>query len=203
MRLMTVLLLAFLAGCGTRPRPRTKRGDIVERLPRVEVRKPEKKELTRTLRLAATVEANKKVDLAARVPGVVAELADRMDIGRPVKKGEILVRLAVPDLVADRAQKQAMHSQERKAHALAKESLTVAEREVEETEKDSRRLKAEVAFSQQRLDRIKDLVRQKAQDLTLQQEAERQYEAAAAGLDANGARVASRKAKTKAAEAWW
>ncbi|MBY0230318.1 MAG: hypothetical protein K2W96_13625, partial [Gemmataceae bacterium] len=151
MRILMAVLLAVLAGCGTKARQRSRRGDLDERLPRVEVRKPERKDIKRTLKLAATVEAYKRVDLAARVPGTVDELADRMDIGRSVKKGEVLVRLAVPDLVADRAQKRALVGQAKKAQALARESLAVAEREVEETEKDARRLKAEAAFSQQRL----------------------------------------------------
>src|SRR5436305_7369287 len=99
------------AGCGKTHAGRSKRGATVERLPRVEVVQPERKRLVRRLETSATVEALKKVDLSARVPGVVSQLDDRMDIGRPVKAGEVLLRLAVPELEADRAQKEALVEQ--------------------------------------------------------------------------------------------
>ena len=83
---------------------------------------PVRKRLVRKLELAATVEALKKVDLSARVPGEVKFLDDKMDIGRPVKENEVLLRLDVPDLDADLALKKATVGQ-----AIEQEKLANAE----------------------------------------------------------------------------
>src|SRR5258708_4812140 len=90
--LLASAALAGLVGCGhvvAKPR----RGATVERLPRFEVVLPVRKRLVRKLELAATVEALKKVEIRARVPGIVKVLDDRMDIGREVKAGEVLLVL--------------------------------------------------------------------------------------------------------------
>ncbi len=202
-RMTACLLLGVLmAGVGChRATPPSKRGTVVERLPRAEVVTPRRERVVRTLDLAATVEAFKKVDLAARVPGVVAELSDTMDIGRRVKEGEVLLRLGVPDLEADRAHKRSVVEQSKKQEKLSRSALLVAKREVEEVEKDDRKFKAEALFASQRLERIKELVRQRAQDVMLEQEAQRQYEAAEAARESNQARKAKREAMVLAAEA--
>src|SRR5262245_42134865 len=120
-------VLAFGLGCARAPAPR--RSKFVERLPRVEVVQPERKRIVRRLETSAIVEAQKKVDLSARVPGVVTYLDDRTDIGQAVKKDEVLVKLDVPDLDAERDVKKALEEQARKQESLAVTALTVAQRE--------------------------------------------------------------------------
>ncbi|MFO0845058.1 MAG: hypothetical protein U0797_22155 [Gemmataceae bacterium] len=105
-----------------------RRPKFVERLPRVEVVQPAPKRLVRRLETSATVEALKKVEISARVPGVVIDLDDHMDIGRAVKKGEVLLRLDVPDLVAERESKRAMEETAKRQEALAGVALKVAAR---------------------------------------------------------------------------
>lgn len=192
--------VAALAGCSRAP-AKPKRGATVERLPRLEVFQPARKRLVRRLELAATVEALKKVDLSARVPGVVAELADDMDIGRPVKKGEVLLRLAVPDLKAELALKQASYKQALQQEAVAKASLVIAQKEVTESEKDDAKFKADVEYNQSRYARISDLVKKGAQDRMTQDEAYKQLQAAVATRESNTARTEKRKARVPAAAA--
>src|SRR4051812_40190982 len=69
-----VIFLPLLAvlGCG-HGEAKPRRGSV-ERLPRLTVVQPIRGELSRTTELAAQVEALKRVDLAARVPGIVAFL---------------------------------------------------------------------------------------------------------------------------------
>src|SRR5262245_54954030 len=96
----------LLAGCG---HGKARKRGFVERLPRLEVVQPARKHIQRRVELAATVEPLQRVDLAARVPGVVSYLPPQIDIGREVKKGEVLLRLAVPDLEAEKKYREALH----------------------------------------------------------------------------------------------
>src|SRR5689334_1259244 len=142
MRTRTVWLLAPLVALGCGHNAAKPRRGAVERLPRLEVVTPQRATLARRVDLAASVDARKRVDLAARVPGVVEYLPDDIDLGRRVKKGEVLLRLAVPELVAERKNKEAMRDQARKQRVLAEEALAVARREVEETQKEDKRFAA-------------------------------------------------------------
>src|SRR5262245_56494487 len=79
---LVTLSCLLLAGCHkgkeeARARP--------ERLPRIEVVRPKRTLLVRKTELAATVEPLQKVELVARVPGVVSYLPRDIDIGRRVK----------------------------------------------------------------------------------------------------------------------
>src|SRR5262245_16428735 len=186
------LLAGVIAGCG-HGSAKTKRGAVVERLPRLEVVQPVRKQLVRKLELAATVEALKKVDLSSRVPGIVGELADDMDIGRPVKKGEVLLRLAIPDLKAELALKEATWKQAIQQEQVAQASLKVAEKEVTEAEKDGDRFKADVEFHKSRYARISKLVKDNAQDRMTQDEAYKQLQAATAAVGSNKATTEKRK----------
>jgi multidrug efflux pump subunit AcrA (membrane-fusion protein) len=194
--LSLVVIALVVAGCGRhgeKPRkPAYSRAEVV---------RPRRKELVRTLFLSATVEALKKVDLCVRVPGEVRELSDKMDIGAKVKKGQVLVKLYVPDLEADLANKKVLVTEAERREELAGESLKVAIKEVTEVVKEHKKYLAEHAFSKQKLERIKELVRQKAQDPLVQQEMERQTEAAAAAIEANEAKRAKREARVAAARA--
>jgi RND family efflux transporter MFP subunit len=174
---------------------------VQERLPRLEVVTPRRVKLARSVDLSATVAALKRVDLKAQVQGVVSYLPDSIDIGRAVKRGEKLLELAIPDLKAEKANKEALLAQAQKQKVLAENAQAVAEREVEETQKEEKRYVAEVAYHKLRHARIRDLVRRRAQEVAVEQEAMRQLEAAQAALAANTAKVSTRKAKVLAAEA--
>src|SRR5262249_29305211 len=155
-------LLAFVeAGCS--PSAARKRGARVERLPKLEVVTPVRKRLQRRLELAATIEAMKKVEVCARVPGVVKTLDDKMDVGQQVKAGEVMLVLDVPDLEADRAQKKAALALAERLKRVARENWDVAVKEVDESKKEDRKYEADVEYNESRLKRISKLVRDRAQ----------------------------------------
>ncbi|MFO0876771.1 MAG: efflux RND transporter periplasmic adaptor subunit [Gemmataceae bacterium] len=200
-----VLLVAFLAltamiGCG-RSHAGKKKSTLVERLPRVEVVQPVRKRLQRRLEMAATVEAMFKVDVSARVPGVVGRIDSTTDIGRRVKTGEVLVQLLIPEMEADRDHKLTLVEQAKRQETAAAAALNVAHREVEESMAEAKRFSAEVSFNRLRLTRIKDLVRQRAQDVAVEQEATKQLEVAEAALSSNRAAITKRQAKVEASQA--
>lgn len=195
---LLLLSFALLAGCG-KPAAQPRRGARVERLPRLEVVQPERKRLVRRLEVSAIVEALQKVDLSARVPGVVKDFPPRIDIGYEVKKGEVLCQLAVPELEVDRSYKEALLDQAKKLEVVAAAALVVARREVEESEVEDKRFEADVQFNRLKLTRIRELVRQRAQDPAVEQETQRQYESALAALASNKVRTVKRQAKVEAA----
>jgi RND family efflux transporter MFP subunit len=198
--LLMVAVAAVACGCGKHGSAKKySRGQTIERLPKVEVVLPQRLELIRSIDVAATVEAYQKVELAARVPGVVLAVPPQMDIGYRVKTGEKLLELDVPDLRADRTLKAEQLAQTRSQHELAQKALKVAETEVEEVRADKKRFTAEVDFAKKRLVRIRDLVRQRAQDPAVEQEAEKQLEAAQAAEDANEARAVKQRARADSA----
>jgi RND family efflux transporter MFP subunit len=191
--------LAAVLGCGHGPvkPPRSQE----ERLPRLEVVRPLRTALLRRVELAATVEPLQRIDLCARVPGVVEHLPSDIDIGRKVKAGEALIRLAVPELVADKKHKEALLEQARKQKVQAQEMQAVAEREVEEAQKQEKRYQAELAYQRIKFERVRGLVAAQAQDRQLQDEALRQMEAADSAWQAARAQIATRQAKARSAAA--
>src|SRR5262249_54858002 len=134
----------------------------------------------------------------ARVPGTVEYLPDAIDIGRPVKAGGILLKLAIPDLLADKKHKEALLEQARKQKVQTQESQTVAAKEVEEAQKMEQRYAADHAYQKLRHERISKLVKDQAQQVEVEQEALRQLEAAAAAWQAARAQIDTRQAKARA-----
>jgi len=163
--LASLALAATLAGFGCdKSAPKARRGATRERLSRVEVVTPKMQPLARRLEVAATVEAMKSVDISARIPGIVRDLDDDMTIERVVKENEILLKLDVPELVAEQATKSALAEQARKQEKLSEAALAVAEREVEESESDKKKFEADVAYTKLRYESARQLVRDNAQN---------------------------------------
>src|SRR5262249_51471295 len=101
-----VLALAVAVGCDA-PAARRRLSEV-DRLPRLEAVEPILHSLLPVrIELPATVEAMEKADLCARVQGVVEWLDADVDIGRRVTAGEPLLRLAIPELEAQKRHKEA------------------------------------------------------------------------------------------------
>jgi HlyD family secretion protein len=95
--------------------------------------------------------------------------------------------------------KRALLQQAEKQKQSVREAWKVALEEVEVTKKDDQKYKADVEYNRQRVSRISALVRQRAQDVQVEQEATKQLESARAALAANGARTARQEARVRAA----
>jgi RND family efflux transporter MFP subunit len=198
---ITVALCALLGFSGCESHAAKARKHRVERLPRLEVIQPRAVSLARTIEVAVTIEPMEKVDLCARVPGVVAYLPADIDIGRRVKAGEKLVELAVPDLEAQKKQKEALLEQARNQKLQAEELRNVAAKELQEAEKQEQRYAAEYKARKLEYDRVTELVRRGVLQPERAQEAERQLEAADAAWQAARAMIETRQAKLKASAA--
>src|SRR5215210_7728125 len=124
--LIIAIILATLtttSGCSKRKTAKPLLGEV-ERLPRLEtvvLGKASKLEVIRSY--TATLDALEKAEVCAMVKGYLKEVPLQLDIGHAVKKGDPLLTLSVPDLLADRENKKALVEQSDKAEALALQAI--------------------------------------------------------------------------------
>ena len=121
-----------------------------------------------------------------------------MDIGRRVKAGEKLVALAVPELEADRANKEAVLEQARNQRHLVQESRTVAGKDVQEAREQEKRYQADFTFRREQNDRTAQLISRGALQPEKGQETLNQMEGAEAGWRAARVKTKARPAKADA-----
>ncbi len=193
------LIIAILAGCGHHGdhHKREKKEYIIK----VEVVKPQRKDLTSKIELAASVEPRKKVELRALVTGVIGKMSDDIDIGRKVKKGEKLIELEVPLLRADLVHKESLLTMANKQLIQAEVAKQVAKRQLIESKKLETRYAADYEFQRLRYVRIASLVSKGSLDQQLGEEAFKQKKAADAAWQAAKAATLTRESRVAAAEA--
>jgi RND family efflux transporter MFP subunit len=175
-------------------------------LPRLEIVQPERGPLVIRIELSAMVEAMEKADLCARVPGMVEslQLDDRkaeVDIGRRVSAGEPLIKLAVPDLEADKKLKEALLDQAEKQKLQTLEARNVATKELLEAQEQEKRYQAEFNRSKEKHDRTLKLVQRNALQPETAEETKSQLEAASAAWQAAKAQIGTKQARLEATDA--
>ena len=199
---LPALLLAVSCGCAdNKPHPTD-----VERLPHLETVLPERYRLPVRIELTALVEAMEKADLCARVPGVVESLQlspgkPEIDIGSRVVAGEPLLKLAVPDLEADKKHKEALLDQAEKQKQQTLAGQEVAAKDLEEARELEKRYQSEFNHSKERHDRTTKLVQRGALQPEMTEETKNQLEAASAAWHAAKAAIAAKQARLAATEA--
>lgn len=196
--LCTLCLCGSFLGCGAPDaRSRTRAAD---RLPRLETVEPRRELLPVRIELTATVEALEKAELCARVPGVVQTFfPPDLDIGRRVRAGEPLVQLAVPELVADLKNKEALLEQARRQKLQADQAIAVAARELDEARAQEKRYQADYAFRKDQHQRTTQLVERQALTAERAQETRSQLEAAESAWRVARAQIDTREARLGAA----
>lgn len=132
----------------------------------------------------------------------------RVDIGTPVQAGDVLARLAVPELnnqvtqdEADVARAQARHEQMIAAVATAEAEKRAAAAVVAFAQAELKSKEAYRAFREKQRDRIQDLASRGAIDRKLEDEQESQYQAAVSSQLAAEEAVTSAEQKLASAAA--
>jgi RND family efflux transporter MFP subunit len=197
---VVLLTLVLAAGCERRRAGQPRLGEV-ERLPRLEtivLGKPARLEVVRSY--TATVEALEKAELCAMVRGYIKILPADIDIGRVVKKDEILLTLDIPDLVADRDSKRAMVGQNEKAVALAEQTVKVAQAEVKEAREQVQRYTAELEYRKLQYARLAKLAKGDTVSQQQAEESELQLNTARAALSAAAAQVVTKESREHAAD---
>jgi HlyD family secretion protein len=192
-------LAVIVVGCSPRTANRKNR-DEDAKLPRLEVVQPQLTSLDVASDLTATVEAFEKAELCAQVRGVVNPIAPDIDIGRAVKKDEVLLTLAIPDLLADKEYKAALEAQAEKVKEQAEQNREVARAEVVEAEAQEQRYRSDLLFKELQHKRIVELSKRETVQPQLSEETRMVRDAAQSALAASLAQVRTKKARLKAAD---
>ncbi len=174
---------------------------------RVEVVEVESRDVVRSIDLPATVEGIMEADLYAKIAGYVAEVT--VDIGDVVEKGQALVRLSVPELEAELAQRaaevegsRARLEQAQLRRSQAEADLAVARAEADQAAARVAEQEALVQLRKAEFERWQKLL-EGAPAIEKRRLDEARYELAAAeaALAAAKAAAATAQARVTAAEA--
>ena len=126
----------------------------------VEVAQPVRRPLVRALHMPATLQAGEAADLFAKVSGYVSTVA--VDIGSRVEKGQVLVRISVPEMADELRQAQALLEATRaKVRALQARAVQ-AETLIATARAEIRRRAAEYDLRKITVDRQEQLRRENA-----------------------------------------
>ncbi|MFM8892120.1 MAG: efflux RND transporter periplasmic adaptor subunit [Planctomycetia bacterium] len=214
--MLLALSLVIASGC----RPEAKPSPPASQISEVTVVTPERRALTLSSTQPARIDAFERTPLFPKIAGYVEEV--RVDIGDAVKKDDVLVRIAVPELVDELHEKDALLAQAA-AEVRQAESLIMASRaaaatvqaKIEEAEAGLIRARADVERWRSEHERIRDLatkgaITRKLDDETLSalrsaeaavQEATARALSARAGFAEAEARIGSSESDKYAAEA--
>ena len=147
----------------------------------------------------ATIEAFQQVQLYSRVAGIVKTVM--VDVGDGVKRGQVLVELAAPDVELELRQKTALVQQAKAEINQAKSSVGAALAAFEaakalvlEAESGVNGAKANYEFRKKQVERLKGLLNAQAIDQSIYDEARERLDAAKAGQAGSEAKWQAAKA---------
>jgi HlyD family secretion protein len=152
----------------------------------------------RTSKQPAQVEAKEHVDVVVKVAGYLKSFdqdasGQEIDTGSPLKAGQVLARLSVPELDQELKLKQATLRATQAGVLAAKEKKVVAV-------KDKERYEADLEFRESEMRRTEQLVRDRAVPPDVLDEKRKQWKAAGAALAAAGAKISEAEADITVAE---
>jgi RND family efflux transporter MFP subunit len=206
-RTMSGLVLAVAAtaaaiGCQSSSEEeasRKKASQSAEAVMRVEVVRPERYTVRRTVGEPGELEAYETTPIHAKIAGYVQNVS--VDIGDEIKKGQVLAELWVPEFAADLQEKRAVveQAQAKKAQAeaavkVAQAAVTRAEARVAEVQAGVKRVDAELTRWQLEDHRVTQLFEERAQTGTLLDETHNKLHSAEAARDEIRAQVKSAEA---------
>ncbi len=170
----SVVLMAIATGC--EHSSEGKGGQAAPPLPRVEVVRPQRQTLCRSVGEPGEIQAVETTAIHAKIPGYIKSWT--VNIGARVKKGQVLAELSVPEMEADAQQKKAAVKQAVAKHKLAGAAVRVAEANVkgaeaklEEVRASVKRAQADLIYQQSQTNRIRELVSGRAVTESLLDEA--------------------------------
>jgi RND family efflux transporter MFP subunit len=189
-----VILLGPAAGC---EQSREDQGrQSASSLTRVEVVRPERHTVRRSVSEPGEIQAFETTAIHARVPGYVKSW--NVNIGANVKKGQLLAELSVPELEADVQLKKAAVEQAVAKHKLAGAAVKVAdanvagaEAKLTEVRAGTKRADADLVRWQAEYQRVEQLFKARAQTGSLLDETRNKLHASEATRDEVSAQIVS------------
>src|SRR5262249_43716595 len=125
---MLAILAAMAAGCERPSGGEGGRAGSAPPVARVEVVRPERQTVRRAVGEPGQLQAFEAAEVHARIPGYVKGWT--VNIGDPVKKGQVLAELAVPELEAELRQKEAAIEQATARRKQAEAAVEVAQADI-------------------------------------------------------------------------
>jgi multidrug efflux pump subunit AcrA (membrane-fusion protein) len=217
-RLLAVVVSVGVIGCTSEaPKPAGSAGGS-KAGPAIAVVKPERRAIKRVVEQPGSVQAYEETELFARIPGYVRLICEDparkgrpercIDIGSRVKAGQVLAELAVPELVEETKQKDALVRQSAAEIEQAKKSLAATEAAVATAQALVVEAKAGLSRAQalydrwhSELTRISGLVKGGVIDAQTRDETQNQFLAAEATRNEAAAKVTSAEAGVTKARA--
>jgi multidrug efflux pump subunit AcrA (membrane-fusion protein) len=160
---------------------------------------PERKALTRAIEQPGVLMAEEHAKLIARVPGYVGKL--HVDIGTPVKKGQILIELHAPELEEDVRLKAAAQRQAEAEVLQMTAALRSAKARGAEVKAGLARAKAQLERWKSEEARVRELVKRGVLDAQTRDETSNQLRSAEATFEEVQAQILSAEAAVAKAEA--
>jgi HlyD family secretion protein len=195
--LAVTVAAALTAGCERSPN--SKADHPAQPVMRVEVVKPARHTVQRSVGEPGQLVAAETTSIHAKIAGYVRKV--NVDIGDEVKKGQVLAELYVPELEAELRQKTAAVEQAgaKKAQAeaavkVALAAVTSSEAKLTEAIAGVKRVDADLARWQQEFRRVEQLFNERAQTGTLLDETGSKLRSAESSRDEVRARVKSAEA---------
>jgi HlyD family secretion protein len=166
---------------------------------RVEVVRPTRQTVRRTVEEPGQIVAFQTTPIHARIVGYVRDV--RVDIGARVKKGDVLIELSVPEVEADLQEKRAAveqalakKAQVEAAVKVAQAGVSTAEAKATEIQAGLKRTDADLVRWQQEHRRVEQLVNERATTGTLLDETRNKLRSAEASGDEMRAKIQSAEA---------
>jgi RND family efflux transporter MFP subunit len=176
-----------------------KAGHPAQPVTRVEVVRPERQTVRRTVSEPGQLEAYETTPIHAKIAGYVRNVS--VDIGSEIKKGQVLAEIWVPEVEADLGEKRAAveQAQARKAQAdaavkVVQAAVASAEARVTEVQAGIKRADADLTRWQQEYGRVEQLFNARAQTGTLLDETRSKLRSAESFADEVRAKVKSAEA---------
>jgi multidrug efflux pump subunit AcrA (membrane-fusion protein) len=204
-RIWLTLLLIFALACGcsrSDPAP----ASPISLDPAVKLVHAQYRNVNRTVEQPGVISAYERTAVYAKVSGFIAKW--HVDIGDRVKKGQTLVVLTAPEVVAQHEQTKAQVvleranvEQSKKQHIVAQRNVTAATEQVAQARADVKRYLADVERWGKEVKRLTRLTRERVVDQQVLDETTRQLKSSQALLEAAQVAVRTRDAQRLASEA--
>jgi multidrug efflux pump subunit AcrA (membrane-fusion protein) len=198
-----VLLLSVLTGCNREKGPPVNR---IRDKPVVKLATPEKRTIKRTIGQPSFVVAYEQTAIFAKLAAYIEKW--NVDINDLVKKGDLLVTLFIPELLAEHDQKKALVEQDKamidqaeRLVEVANGQLQAASAQVAEAQANVAKFQAEVERWDSEVKRLTQLVKEKVVDKQVLDESIRQLKANTASREAAKSQAAAAVATELAARA--
>jgi RND family efflux transporter MFP subunit len=196
---LAAAVVAGLFATGCQRSTKSGMGHSAQPVTRVEVVRPERHTVQRTVSEPGQLEAYETTPIHAKLAGYVRNVS--VDNGYPIKKGQVLAELWVPEVEADFQEKRAAVEQAVARRAQAESAVKVAESAVAsalahlaEVQAGIKRASADLTRWQLEDRRVQQLFNERAQTGTLLDETHNKLQAAEAALDEIRAKVKSAEA---------